>query len=800
MHKISLGLTVLTICFGLALCFPQSAAFADCLRNTKADSLISSGDTANGIVGLGNPGGVCIVNNAAGFSQTDIPSFADFKQLFYLLPKSLPNTVATKPKFNYPAEIARDTTEADFNNTGGETAANGGNTVYSVHGNTTIGSGMTLQPSSTVVIFIDGNLNINADIKQQVNNNKAVGIVFVVNGVVNVASSVVQIDAAILAYGDAAPATGYSICTSLESGGNCPQSAAAVVPNTQKLIVNGLLASLDPAEPIRFRRNLQNNTEAAEQVLYDPRYLVLLKDVFSQAKKIESEVADYDPSKVIPGVPASLAVCPGQCSDAQGNYNGGICTNINTYGATSTCSAPTQYCSSGCSRIDCDDIPQPVGACTVNTGQNNTCTGNNGTQQYQYTKYKANPAIRCTPVPAYTQPCSANFCTGNNSCINGQCVTPACNTGLQTTGSCSAPTNTCSSNNGTQTAQYTTYNNSPTTYCTPTAAPSQACTVNTCTGSNSCINGQCITPNCNTGYTLTSSCNAPSNTCSANNGYQTAKYTTYNNSLTTCTQVAAPNQSCTQNTCTGSNSCISGQCITPNCNTGAQASGSCTAPTNTCSVNNGTQAYIYTTYNNSSITCNRVSAPSQPCSVNTCTAGNSCYKGTGSCIQSTWTLANGFSSNQGPMWYYYAGGNAMIWGHNPMAFWDPNWISWYLPNHWNYVLPSNIVGDNTLDTYLFWKAPYSGTATMTANIQNPYNNPSDAGNGFTVGEYYSTSLGNPGTQLGSTFIYPLDTSVHTLTRTHHVYAGEYLMFWDNANGDPYHDDSSLSVTVNITPD
>ncbi len=68
--------------------------------------------------------------------------------------------------------------------------------------------------------------------------------------------------------------------------------------------------------------------------------------------------------------------------------------------------------------------------------------------------------------------------------------TPDCNATPQTTSACVATTsNTCSANNGTQTAQYTTYNGS--TVCNPVNI-TQTCTVSSCNVGNICTNGTCI--------------------------------------------------------------------------------------------------------------------------------------------------------------------------------------------------------------------------------------------------------------------------------------------------------------------
>ena len=70
---------------------------------------------------------------------------------------------------------------------------------------------------------------------------------------------------------------------------------------------------------------------------------------------------------------------------------------------------------------------------------------------------------------------------------------PNCTTGTSCSGACTAPANTCSTNNGTKgNCQYTT--SSTGASCTPVATPqgtTQQCTINACTSPNLCTSGVC---------------------------------------------------------------------------------------------------------------------------------------------------------------------------------------------------------------------------------------------------------------------------------------------------------------------
>ena len=94
-----------------------------------------------------------------------------------------------------------------------------------------------------------------------------------------------------------------------------------------------------------------------------------------------------------------------------------------------------------------------------------------------------------------TCPVSVNVCNGT-SCSTGNVTIPVtipdCNAGLQPTSACVATiSNTCQANNGTQTAQYRTYNGS--TVCNPVNT-TQTCTISSCNVGNICTNGTCSTP------------------------------------------------------------------------------------------------------------------------------------------------------------------------------------------------------------------------------------------------------------------------------------------------------------------
>jgi len=196
----------------------------------------------------------------------------------------------------------------------------------------------------------------------------------------------------------------------------------------------------------------------------------------------------------------------------------------------------------------------------------NTCSANNGVQSNcAYTAYSLGGA--CDPTPVANQSCTTNHCSSGFTCSGGSCVplpppTPNCNTGISCA-ECSAPANTCSSGNGSQSCVYTAHTSG--NACNQVGAPSQSCTRNNCSSGLICSpGGYCTPPNCDINPVCYGSCSAPANTCSSGNGTQNnCSYTAYSGGGNNCFNVPAPNQSCTTNNCSSDLICSSGACIPP---------------------------------------------------------------------------------------------------------------------------------------------------------------------------------------------------------------------------------------------
>ncbi len=253
---------------------PSSAA-SSCGDSPRANGLVTSPslDTSVGVK-FGTTAGSCVTNtNEAALPTFQIQSYDDLRALYYdqfkahsgVTKRSLSESInlSTLNPINFSGDNIWFTNLSNFN-------------IPS--------SGIT--GSGTQVIFIDGELEIQHDINYHT-GNAAGGLVFIVKGNINIDASVHQIDAYLI--------SGQTICTGYDFGSNsCPGGLAA--KDTVPLVINGGLVSLNNSTSIRFRRDLTDNSTAAEQVNYDPKYLYLLKGMVSQSLSITTQNTNFAPT------------------------------------------------------------------------------------------------------------------------------------------------------------------------------------------------------------------------------------------------------------------------------------------------------------------------------------------------------------------------------------------------------------------------------------------------------------------------------------------------------------------------
>ncbi|MBI2011206.1 hypothetical protein HYS91_00410 [Candidatus Daviesbacteria bacterium] len=251
--------------------FAQSSG--NCLKDNigaRVDGLVS---TPNLVSDLKTKTGECIIDNAAisplqEARITKIKSYADLKSIFYDQAKT------TSFVEKHPPLVGNKThSDLDLGALGGK------DHLYLIQGDLSITG--NISGSSTGIIFVDGNLTIGdptlPSYKLQYGND-ASGLVFVVGKDIRIDKLVSQIDGVMISSG--------TICTAWDNG-VCPQGDVLV---NEALVIYGSLISLDESKPIKFKRTLTINTDASEIIKTQFKYLVILKNSFSQDLLISTEI------------------------------------------------------------------------------------------------------------------------------------------------------------------------------------------------------------------------------------------------------------------------------------------------------------------------------------------------------------------------------------------------------------------------------------------------------------------------------------------------------------------------------
>jgi len=212
----------------------------------------------------------CIVDPKAAFAPYKIPTYDDLKSLYYTQKQI---TGVTKHELSASSQ---DRTQADIPFT------DVGDSIYHVNGNLTLSANNT--GTHTGVVFVEGNLNFNSnycygapDCLPTTPVAATVGTVFVVKGSVNIDPAVKRIDAVIISQG--------KFCSNKLPTGGCKSTR-----NDQPLVIKGSIISLDQNNPPIFARVLANNSQPAEQIIYQVKYLVILRHLLSDTLQKWNEI------------------------------------------------------------------------------------------------------------------------------------------------------------------------------------------------------------------------------------------------------------------------------------------------------------------------------------------------------------------------------------------------------------------------------------------------------------------------------------------------------------------------------
>lgn len=224
-----------------------------------------------------------IFNPQSAFLSFKIPSYDDLKLIFYDQSKSANKATVS------PLAVGLDVTVGQLNAAVASLQSQVGvkkkpgrndldEGIFLVDGTLLINGSLfpgRVLDDAAFVVFVKDNLIISQNINYARDRNDG-GLVFVVGKDVFIEKSVRQIDAVIISSGQ--------ICTAADG-----QICGAPL-DTDPLIINGSLISLNAQKPIKFSRDLPDNTDPAEIINYQPKYLVILKNILSGSVQKWAEV------------------------------------------------------------------------------------------------------------------------------------------------------------------------------------------------------------------------------------------------------------------------------------------------------------------------------------------------------------------------------------------------------------------------------------------------------------------------------------------------------------------------------
>lgn len=242
---------------------PNTVQSTGCLTNTRADGLISAIEQP-ATNKFGNTIGKCVIDDKASFVSYKLPGYDDLKSIYYTQAKSSSGITKHNP-------LTGDKNESDIQLTIGK------DHIYYITDNLTINGNISGGGAQIGVIFVDKNLSITQNI------SSTAGLVFVVGGDINISQNIDTINAVLISQG--------KIYTAGAGCGNSSVDKKSDNTPISALTINGSLISLNSGKPIIFCRKLTDNSLLpAEKIVYQPKYLVILKDLFADTYQKWSEI------------------------------------------------------------------------------------------------------------------------------------------------------------------------------------------------------------------------------------------------------------------------------------------------------------------------------------------------------------------------------------------------------------------------------------------------------------------------------------------------------------------------------
>lgn len=242
--------------------------------NARAQGLISVGNNTNPVVGqFGNPLGTCALDPKAAFISYKLPTYEELESIYYTQSKS----PAKKAPWTCPLGCDLLTSVPSVPPGQGFS----GDGIWLAQGDLNWSNTGVMPGTGVQIIFVRGNLFFGGDFLYPSTGDSVSGIVFVVQGRVNIHQDLTALTAVII--------SSNTICTA-HDGTTC-SSSYFVSPVT--FTISGSLISLGQFGPIQFKRSLGPGDASipAEIIEHQSKYVVILRDLFSGSLQKWSEVA-----------------------------------------------------------------------------------------------------------------------------------------------------------------------------------------------------------------------------------------------------------------------------------------------------------------------------------------------------------------------------------------------------------------------------------------------------------------------------------------------------------------------------
>lgn len=314
------------VTYNLKPTYAQVQSCGSATGEPKAEGLVSARSVTGNFY---TTSGACIADERASFVPYETPSYDELKSKYY-------DQVKEGDTVTKHTELTGEQTQANIPFDGSQ------DHVYYISGNLVVSGNNS--GGRTGIVFVDGQLKFTGNYSYGGANY---GTVFITRSSVVIDPSVIRIDAVIITEG-----------TIYTGGEFCATSSI----DASQLTINGSLIALNEAAPIKFCRELPtvNNTQPAEIINHQPKYVVILRKIYSEQVRKYTEIsADAPPVAPPPAtapLPPTITIQPAtSVSASQAVLNAQI--NPNSLSTTG-------FFRWGSSNIACSSLP------TITSSQN----------------------------------------------------------------------------------------------------------------------------------------------------------------------------------------------------------------------------------------------------------------------------------------------------------------------------------------------------------------------------------------------------------------------------------------------